>query len=137
MAKISGLGFTTFSVDNSGGSANDIRNDVTQLAVATPRGVQDSTGIDKSAMERILLLADMSVTPQGIFNAAANKSHQTLRTVSSTTVLRTTTLGIAGEQLAAEIYYTDYSLARGTDGAFTWQAPGVLGDGTVPAWTTP
>jgi hypothetical protein len=30
--------------------------------MATPRGVQDITGVDKSANERLLLLADASVT---------------------------------------------------------------------------
>jgi hypothetical protein len=135
MAKISGLGWTTFSVDSAAGVANDIRNDVTALQIATPRGVQDVTGLDKSAYERLLLLADLSVTPSGVFNPSAGKSHQTLKSVSSTSVLRTTTIGIAGESLAAEVYYTDYSQARGTDGAFTWTAPGVLGDGQVPTWT--
>jgi hypothetical protein len=132
MAKISGLGWTTFSVDDSSGTPTAIKNDVTALQFATPRGVQESSGIDKSAYERILLLADMSVTPSGIFNASL--SHGVFKTVSSTSVLRTTSMAIASQTLAAEIYYTDYSLNRGSDGAFTWQSPGVLGDGTVPTW---
>lgn len=135
MAKISGLGWTTFSVDDAGGTPNDIRNDVTSLQIATPRGVQDVTGLDKSAYERLLLLADLSVTPSGVFNPSAGKSHKTLRSVSSTSTLRTTTIGVGGESLASEVFYSDYSLARGADGAFTWQSPGVLGDGTVPTWT--
>jgi len=59
MAKESGLGFSC-TVDDSGGTGRDISNDVTNLDFATPRGIQDSTGIDVSAMERILLLADFS-----------------------------------------------------------------------------
>ena len=50
MAKASGLGWSVLSVDLSDGTtATDIRNDVTNLSFATPRGVQDITGIDKSA----------------------------------------------------------------------------------------
>lgn len=136
MSKISGLGWTTFTVDNASGTPNDIRTDVTALQIASPRGVQDVTGIDKSAMERLLLLADLSVTPSGVMDMAAGKVFQTFKTVSSTSVLRTTTIAVAGEQLAAELYYSDFSGARGTDGAFTWTAPGVLGDGQVPTWVT-
>lgn len=137
MPKQSGIGWTTFTIEASDGStANDLRNDITNFSMATPRGVQDVTGLDKSAMERILLLADLSYTLAGVFNPSASKSHLTLRTVSSTNTQRTTVTGIAGESMTAQILFTDYSLARGADGAFTWSAPGVLADGTVPTWVT-
>jgi hypothetical protein len=134
MAKQSGLGFTTLSVDDSTGTPVDLRNDITNFQLSTPRGVQDVTGIDKSANERLLLLADMSVTLNGVFNPSASKSHSVFRTVSSTSVARTTSLALASQTLAAEILYTDNSMARGADGAFTWTVPGVLADGTVPTW---
>lgn len=134
MPKQSALGMTTFSVDDSGGSARDIRNDITNFQMSTPRGVQDTTGLDKFANERLLLLADMSVTLNGVFNPDANKSHSVFRTVPSTSGLRTTSLALASQTLASELLYTDYSLNRAADGAFTWTAPGVLGDGTVPTW---
>lgn len=134
MPKQSGLGWTTLSVDDSGGAAKDIRNDITNFQLATPRGVQDTTGVDKSANERLLLLADMSTTLNGVFNPTADKSHAVFRTVPSTSVARTTSLAIASQTLAAELLFTDYNLTRGTDGAFTWTAPGVLADGTVPTW---
>ena len=76
MAKQSGLGWTTLSVDDSSGTAQDIRNDITNFQFATPRAVQDVTGVDKSAIERILLLADFSITLNGVFNEAANMSHE-------------------------------------------------------------
>ena len=135
MAKESGLGWTTLSVDDSAGSPNDIRNDVINFNFATPRAVQDVTGIDKSAMERLLLLADMSITLHGVFNDAAGKSHATFKTVPSTSVNRTTTIVISGQTLAAELLYTDYQLTRGQDGSLTWTAPGSLADGVVPAWS--
>lgn len=134
MAKESGLGWTTLSVDNSAGSVNAIKNDVTNFQFATPRGVQDSTGVDKSAIERILLLADMSVTLNGPFDDGANLAHDTFKTVPSTSVARTTTLAVSGQTLAAELLYTDYSMTRAQDGSLLWTAPGVLADGTVPTW---
>lgn len=133
MAKATGLGWTTCSVDDSAGSVTAIRNDVTNLQFATPRGVQDTTGLDKSAYERLLLLADFTVTLNGVFNAAL--SHLTFRTVPSTSVLRTTTLTVNGVTLAGELLYTDYNLTRAQSGELTWTAPGVLGDGTTPTWT--
>jgi hypothetical protein len=128
------MGWTTLSVDDSGGTPVDIRNDITNFQLATPRGVQDVTGIDKSAIERILLLADLSVTLNGVFNPTASKSHTTLRTVPSTSVNRTTSLAIASQTLASEVLYTDYGLTRAADGSFVWSAPGVLADGAVPTW---
>jgi hypothetical protein len=135
MSKQSGLGWTTLSVDNSGGTPNAIKNDVTNFQWATPRGVQDVTGIDKSAIERILLLADMSMTLNGVFNNASNLSHDTFKTVPSTSVARTVTNVISGSTLAAELLPTDYSLTRAQAGELTWTVPLVLADGTVPTWT--
>jgi hypothetical protein len=134
MAKESGLGFSV-AVDDAAAAAQTISNDITNLAFATPRGVQDVTGVDKSAMERLLLLADFSVTLNGVFNDAANLSHAVLKTVPSTSVQRTVTLGISGQTLANECLFSDYSLTRAADGAFTWTSPGVLANGTVPTWS--
>lgn len=135
MAKESGLGWSALSVDDSGGNVCDIRNDVTNFEFSTPRAVQDVTGLDKSAMERLLLLADFSITLNGVFNDEASKSHAVLKTVSSTSVARTTTITVSGQTLAPEVLYTDYALSRGDDGSLTWSAPGVLSDGTVPTWS--
>lgn len=135
MAKESGIGWTTCSVDDSSGTPQAIKNDVTNLQFATPRAVQDVTGIDKSAMERLLLLADFSITLNGVFNDAANQSHAVFKTVPSTSVARTVTLTVSGQTLANECLFTDYPLSRGDDGSLTWSVPGVLSDGTVPTWT--
>lgn len=134
MAKSSGLGWTTASVDDSAGAAQAIKNDFTNLQFATPRGVQDITGIDKSAYERLLLLADFSVTFNGVFNPAANMSHDVFKTVTSTSVNRTVTLTVSGKTLANECLFTDYPLNRSDSGEFTFSAPGVLADGAVPTW---
>lgn len=134
MAKQSGLGWTTGSVNDASGTPQAIKNDITNLDFATPRAVQDVTGIDKSAIERILLLADMSCNLNGVFNPAANMSHDVFKTVPSTSVNRLTTLIIGGKTLAANLLFTDYQLTRAAAGELTWQAPGVLADGAVPTW---
>lgn len=135
MAKESGLGWTTLSVDNSAGVAKVIKNDVTSLSFATPRAVQDVTGVDKSAFERLLLLADFSVTLNGVFNDATDFSHDVFKTISSTSVLRTVSLAVSGQTLNNECLLTDYPLERSDSGEFTWTVPGVLADGTVPTWS--
>lgn len=134
MAKENGLGWSTASVDDSGGSVRDIKNDFTSLQFATPRGVQDVTGIDKSAYERLLLLADFSVTFNGVFNDASNMSHDVFKTVPSTSVARTVTLTVSGQTLANETLFTDYPLSRSDSGELTFAVPGVLANGTVPTW---
>jgi hypothetical protein len=133
MSKASGLGQTTLSVDTSAGTPTDIRNDVTNWQMATPRGVQDTTGVDKSANERLLLLADMSVTYNGVFNATG--SHLVFRTVPSTSVARTCTNTVNGVTLAGELLFSDYQLTRADSGELTWSAPGALADGVTPTWT--
>lgn len=132
MAKASGLGQTTLSVDDSAGTPTVIKNDITNWQMSTPRGVQDITGVDKSANERLLLLADASVTLNGVFNAAL--SHTVFKTVSSTSVARTVTQTVNGVTLAFEALFSDYSLTRADSGELTWSAPGALSDGTVPTW---
>lgn len=135
MAKSTGLGWTTLSVDDSAGSVQAIKNDITNFQFATPRGVQDVTGVDKSAIERLLLLADFSITLNGVFNPAANQSHAVFSTVPSTSVNRTVTLVVSAKTLANETLFTDYSLTRAASGELTFSAPGVLADGTVPTWS--
>ncbi len=135
MAKESGLGWTTLSVDGSDTAANDIRNDVTNFEFATPRAVQEVTGIDVSAMERLLLLADFSITMNGVFNDDADKSHATFKDVGSTSVTRTVAIAVSGQTLSTECLLTDYQLSRGDDGSLTWSVPGVLQSGIAPTWS--
>jgi hypothetical protein len=134
MAKETGLGWTTCSVDDSGGSVVAIINAVTNLSFSTPRGVQDTTGLDKSAMERLLLLADFSITLNGVFDDSATGQHPVFKTVPSTSVARTVTLTVSGDTLPNETLFTDYALTRAQSGELTWSAPGVLAGGVVPTW---
>lgn len=135
--KITGLGWTTLSVDDSGGTPRVIKNDVTDFDFATPRAAQDVTGVDKFAIERLLLLADFSCTLNGVFNDTAGQAHDVFKTVPSTSVARTMTLTVTGagaRTLPNEVLFTDYQIKRASAGELTFSAPGVLADGTVPTW---
>lgn len=136
MAKESGLGWTRLEVDDGGAVARDIKNDVTNFEFAMPIAVQEITGVDKFAIERLLLLADFSITLNGVFNpTATTSSHAVLSTVSSTRVTRTIGLTISAQILNNECLVTDYNLTRGDDGSFVWSAPAVLQSGTAPTWS--
>lgn len=135
MAKSTGLSWTTLSVDDASSSQQAIKNDITNLSFATPRGVQDVTGVDKAALERLLLLADFSITLNGVFNGAANLSHAVFSTIPSTSVARLITMVVNAKTLAPTCILTDYQLTRPQTGEFTWQVPGSLSNGTVPTWS--
>lgn len=134
MAKESGLAWTELMVDDATGDPDDIREDITDFSFSTPRAEQISTGIDKSAMERILLLADFQITLNGIFDDAVDKAHEVFRTVPSTSVARSVTMEVSGQQLDNEVLFTDYQLTRAAGGELTFTAPGALSNGTVPTW---
>lgn len=134
MAKETGLGFAV-GVDDSGGTERDISNDVKTLSFGTPRTVIDVTGVDVSAMERLLGLGDFTVELGGAaFNDASNLSHDVFKTVPSTSVARTVSLEHSGQTLDNECLFSDYALERGDDGSLTWTSSGQLSDGTTPTW---
>ena len=137
MAKESGIPISTLTIDDSSGTPQSgVINDVGNFQFATPRAVQDVTGVDKSAIERLLLLADFSITLNApAFNDATNRFHAVFKTVPSTSVARTTALNISGQTLTNEVLYTDYQINRGQDGSLQSTVPGVLADGTVPTWS--
>lgn len=135
ISKASGLSWTTLSVDDASSMQQAIVNDFTNLQFATPRAVQDVTGIDKAAFERLLLLADFSITLTGVFNGAANMSHAVFSTISSTSVPRLITMVVNSKTLAPTCVLTDYALTRATGGAFTFSVPGALSNGVVPTWS--
>ena len=124
----------TVAVDDSGGSARSIQNDLTSVDFAIPRAVQDVTGVDKAAIERLLLLSDCSITMNGVFNDGANAGHDVFKTVASATASRTITLVMSGQTLATECFVTDYALSRAASGELTYVAPAVLQSGTAPTW---
>lgn len=90
-------------------------------------------------MERLLLLADMSITMNGVFNDAANQSHAVFKTIPSTSVPREISLAVSGQTLGTTpqvtLLLTDYPLSRSDSGELTWAVPGVLANGEIPTWT--
>ena len=124
----------SIAVDDSGGSARTISNDITNFDFSTPRNVQVVTGLDKSAEERLQLLADFSITINGVFNDASNQSHAVFSTVPSSSVARTVTITVSGQSLPNETFFNDYAITRAATGELTFSAPGTLTGGTVPTW---
>jgi hypothetical protein len=133
--KLSGLGGAVTCTDSST-SVQTITDDVTNWTLSTPRAVQDVTGVGKSANERILLLADVSITLNGVFDDGTDLSHEVFSTVPSTSVQRTVVLTPTSDDpfLSANVLCTDYQLTRAATGELTWQVPMSLADGTVPLW---
>lgn len=138
ISKQHGLG-AVITVDDSGGSPQVVSNSNSQFEFATPRAANDITGVDKSAIERQLLLADFSCTLQGPFDTTATVgAHVVFSSVSSTSVARTTKIQPTSSSvpyLSVEALFTDYQVSRADSGALNWQSPGVLADGAVPTWT--
>lgn len=134
MAKESGLAWSVLDVDDEAGVAQDVREDVNSLEFATPRGVLEVTGIDRSAMERLHGLADFSATLTFTFDPdTADSVHDVFKDLSNA---RTLLITVSAQILSNEVLFTDYALNRGTDGSFGGTAPCVLQSGIVPAWTT-
>lgn len=137
MAKESGIGMTV-TVDDSSGSAQTLTTDVTAVTITMPSAVQDVTAVGSGGMERLLLLADLQVTFNGVFDDGSNLAHavfKNYRTLPGSELGRTTSIAHSGQTLADTLLYQNYDLTRGADGSFTWTTTGLLSDGTVPAWS--
>jgi hypothetical protein len=135
VAKQTGLGWSTLTVADASGTAQDLRDDMTELSFATPRGVQDVTGIGVSAHERLLLLADCSYDLSGVFDNGATAAHEVFATIPSTSVNRAIANTVNGSVLNGNFLLTDYSISRSSSGELTWKVPAVLADGAVPTWS--
>ena len=136
MAKQTGLG-DYVAVDDSGGTPRDISNDIGDYGINISQALIDTTGLDKSAIERITGMSDGDVSLNGTFNPASNKSHDVFKVRTGT---RTFDLRVGGNsstnpKLTMEMQIGAYTLTRGTDGSLTWSVTLNLSDGTVPAWT--
>ena len=129
----------TVSIDDSAGTAQAIGNDILSLSITMSSEQQDVTGVTSSAFERILLRADLQITFQGVFNDAANMSHAVFkdyRVNAGTELGRTLSLAHSGQTLSEPaLLLTAYNQSRGANGEFTFEVPGMLADGTVPAWS--
>jgi len=124
----------TVGVDTSAPALVQIENDITSLSWSLPRGVQDVTGVDSAGVERLLLLADLQASLQGVFNDTA-ASHSVFKDVSSTSVTRTLTIIHSGQTLTDEVILNDYALDRSSSGELTWTVPAQHNLTTAPAWS--
>jgi hypothetical protein len=134
--KGTGLGWTTLTVNDASGTPQDLRDDITEMSFATPRGMQDVTGIGVSAHERLLLLADISYDFSFVFDNGATAAHEVFSTISSTSVNRAIANVVNGKTLGpCNCLLTDYALTRAAGGELTGKVPAVLADGAVPTWS--
>ena len=132
MAKVSGI-TTTVTVDTIADAPTDISNCITSISLNTSRGLQEITGLDMEAVERIVLRADGTGSMSGVFDPV---SHAVFKEIpAATNVPRDMVIEYPGATMTLIVLLTDYSVSMGDDGALTWTVPFMLQDGTVPAWT--
>lgn len=123
MAKQSGLGDQLFI------SGNDIGADINSIgSLSTPRGTLPSTGITKSANERLYGITDGNAEFVSYFNDAAGQVHAALKGLPRTDVHL---MYLRGQGLGSEAFcmvgkQVDYNPQRGDDGSllFTTSALG-------------
>tara|TARA_Y100000296_G_scaffold86827_1_gene128049 strand:+ start:1930 stop:2349 length:420 start_codon:yes stop_codon:yes gene_type:complete len=137
MAKQTGLGDVVI-IDDSGGSARTISNDLVDYGINIAQELIETTGLDKSARERITGMSDGDVSLNGVFNPASNMSHDVfkVRTGTRTFVLKVGGATTGNPQISMELVIASYSISRGSDGALTWSVTMNLADGTVPTYST-
>jgi hypothetical protein len=125
----------TVTIDLSNGTGVAISNDVTNLTIATPRTLQDVTGVNMSAVERLALLGDGQVSLNGVFNDAPNMSHLVLKDVGTNSNTRTVAIAVSGQTCTVECLFGDYALTHGTDGSLTWTTTGQECNGVAATWS--
>ena len=135
MAKESGIG-ATLTIDDSAAAAQAVTNDIQSVTFDTPRAEILVPGLDVSAQERLLGLADFTSTANGTFNDAATTGWFTvISDAANTDVSRTWAYALSGNTLTVETNVTAVNYARGTDGSMTINASFALQDGTDPTWS--
>ncbi|MGH2386246.1 MAG: hypothetical protein ACRDGB_14520 [Candidatus Limnocylindria bacterium] len=132
MAKESGLS-AAISIDDSSGTLRIISNDVLSFNVGTPQGLIDVTGVDKSAMERIIGLSDGTFSCVCAFNDTLGAS--SFDVFKTRTGVRTVTWGQSGQTLSMEMLIGTVTYPRAADGSLQINADLSLADGTVPTWS--
>jgi hypothetical protein len=101
----------------------DLSGDIGSLgAIGGGPAVQDVTGIDKSAFERLGLVRDGRLEFVSFFNPATDRAHPRLKLLPTTDVLisylRGTALGGQAASIAAK--QANYDPNRGNDGSLTF-----------------
>lgn len=137
MAKISGLG-ATITLADSGGTPRTISNDITDFTINTPIAMQDTTGVNKFAHERLALLIDLTCQLKGVCNFAASLSHAVLSTATTSPNVRAAavfpTSSGSTPTLPFNALIDSYNVARSNAGDLTFQSNLSLADGSIPTW---
>lgn len=135
MPKESGIG-VTLSIDESGGTARDVSNDVGETNIDTPAESHDVTGLDSSAHERVYGLHDFQASITGYFNDTSQALFDVLKTAGSTTATRTFSWTLSAQILAVETLLTRCTWGRSRAAEMSVQATFELQSGDDPTWTT-
>lgn len=130
MAKETGL-FMGLTVQDSGGMARDIANDVQTITANQTRALIDDTGIDVDAMERLAGLRDADISMTGTFNPEADHSHDVFKNLD---VLREVVISYTGATLTLTCAIESYNVVRAANGALTWTVQ-MRSAGGVVSWT--
>lgn len=130
MPKRSGLGdrlyFNQYDLSGDVGAVQTLRQS---------RAVQDVTGIDKDAVERLGVLPDGELAFTALWNDSASQSYPVLSALPTTDVVASYFMGTAIGNAAASLNgkLTDLSVNRGQDGSLALTIP-VLGNGSSLDW---
>jgi hypothetical protein len=129
MAKKAGLGHDL----HIGGIK--IGNDVSQVVVTGPRTTMETTGIDKSGRERLMLGADGTLTANCYFNDATDQIHDALKALPTTDVNALWALGssIGDPALMIVGKQVNYDWTEGADRSLNG-AVEVQTNGVAPEW---
>lgn len=121
-------------IEDSAGVARVISGDVTNFDTSQVRALQDVTGVDKEAMERLPLIADFTLNLSGVVNPTTNNSHTVFASMG--TAIRAGTVGFStGGTVVARMAVANYNVTRAQGGELTWSATLQLANGTAAAWS--
>jgi hypothetical protein len=138
LSKLSGLGATITCADASG-TVQTVSDDISEFSFSTPVALQDVTGVDKYAHQRIALLADITVDFKGTFDPGTDLAHEVFSSIpSSPTVVRAVSITPTASEypfLPFNALLSAYDISRSATGELTFDVPGSLADGAVPTWT--
>jgi hypothetical protein len=129
----SGLGLT-LTIDDGGGTGRAVTG-VTGVTFNTPRAQQDVTSLQYSAMVRLLLLSDFSMTVNFVFDDTTDVGCFHVFKTHTDNDTRTVVIAHSGQTLTAECVLTDVSWNRAQDGSLTGSATLILANGTAAAWS--
>ena len=104
--------------DSSGTNPVDIRNDVTDLSFATPRGIQDTTGHRQERSRAPPAAGRLQHQPERRFQLRPSR-HAVFKTVPSTSVNRPVAITVNGTNLSANCLFSGLCAdSRGGGGAY-------------------